>query len=152
MLSRGLQLPGRPHHAITAKSNLAAGMMSRDRYEKEIEEILKQAGEGPSQPPQPQEQEQPRHRRQRRRVERSPVAFRGRVNYRAALVAGVSLIVVAAILNWMYFLLAGILLVGFGYYLYYRSAGSTSSGNRTPRMWRGRSIEPDEPPGRFGRR
>ena len=126
--------------------------MSRNRYEKEIEKILEKAGEDPSNQPDDGPNQAP-HRR-------SPSTGRivnGRslgLKFQYALIAGVALIVLGAVLNWLYFFFAGIALVAVGYIIYYRSPRGRGGGGvtRTPRMWRGRSIDEDDPPGDWRRR
>lgn len=129
--------------------------MSRQRYEREIEDILERAGEAPDEQP----KQGSGRASQRRRG--SPPPQRGQsvrhfgLKYQYAMIAGIVLIVLGAVMNWLYFFVAGLVLVAVGYIIYYRaprgSSGSDSTG-RTRQMWRGRSIDPDDPPDGWRRR
>ena len=137
--------------------------MNQNRYEKEIEDILRRAGErSPEQPG--QEPEEPPRRRRRSASPRRGIALRGAgLNYKTALLAGIVLLVVAMIIETgeLYLFLAGVALLGGGYVMYYRAPRSGSGGGggdigSGPKMWRGRPIDPDDDPhftdDRWGRR
>ena len=66
--------------------------------------------------------------------------------YRYVLLAGIGLLVIGALMNWLYFSLAGLALIIAGYVMYYRAPRASGETTRVPRMWRGRSMEPDDPP------
>ena len=124
--------------------------MSRQRYEKEIEEILERTGETPAERPEGVPSGIPSRRR------RVPVAGHGAtvrrfgLKFQYALIAGIALIVIGAVMQWLYFFFAGVALVAAGYVIYYRGSRQyrgprgSSSFTRTPRMWRGRSIDQDD--------
>ena len=125
--------------------------MNQSRYEKEIEEILRKAGEEtPGESPQGSG-EPPRRRRRnspaRRRVTLPRFAF----GYKVVLLAGIVAIAVAALANigGLYLFLVGVALLVAGYVMYYRAprSGGVAGGAPSPRMWRGRRIDPDDPPG-----
>lgn len=123
--------------------------MSRQRYEKEIEDILKKASAGPAEPPQ-QDSDRAHlvSRRGRRGAPspgREPAARHFGLKYQYALIAGIVLIVLGAVMNWLYFFLAGLVLVVAGYVIYYRAPRGGSGQQRTQKMWRGRSIDPGDP-------
>lgn len=117
--------------------------MSRQRYEKEIEEILERAGEAPD--------EQPRQSsgRASQRRRGSPAPQRGQstrhfgLKYQYALIAGIVLIVLGAVMSWLYFFLAGLALVVAGYVIYYRAPKGSPGTQRSQQMWRGRPMDPD---------
>ncbi len=128
--------------------------MDRERYEREIEEILEKAGEKPSD----QSRREPRGEPPRRR--RSGASGGGlrlpSLKYNHLLLAGIGLVLLVGIrlmlvgpsLGWLYFFFAGVAMLVLAYVIYYRAPRARGGANRSPRMWRGRSIEPDEPPGR----
>ena len=133
--------------------------MNQQRYEKEIEEILKQAGDGPA--PAPEPQRSPPQRR-RPKPESSPSLGRwlaaklAGTGYKAVLLLGISLLVISWFTDGLYLFLAGVAFLLAGYIMYYRAprvgrgggAGLAGGGSSGPKMWRGRSIEPDDPPTR----
>ena len=123
--------------------------MSRQRYEKEIEEILKKAGED-SQQEQPQGSSGPPRRRRstssRRRISVRRIGF----NYKIMLLGGLVLLVVSYFADSAFVFLAALALFVVGYVFYYRAPrgsgpGVGSSGAAGPRMWRGRPIDPEDP-------
>ena len=123
--------------------------MSRQRYEKEIEEILERAG-GES-PDQPRRADPPPQRRRPAPPRRGPGSGQFGLKYQYALIAGIVLIVLAAIINWLYFFVAGLALIVVGYVIYYRAprgrqGGAVDGVSRQRQMWRGRPIDPDDPP------
>ena len=117
--------------------------MSRQRYEKEIEEILERTGEAPDEKPRQGSRRAPQRRRG------SPASQRGQsgrhfgLKYQYALIAGIVLIVLGAVMNWLYFFLAGLALVVAGYVIYYRAPKGSSGTRRPQQMWRGRPMDPD---------
>ena len=141
-----------------------------NRYQKEIEEILKKAGEPPpDQQPSGGPDEPPPERRSRRRG--SPSAQgnairRVAVSYKHLLLAGVGVLIVSIFIGGLPVFLVGAGLLVAGYIWYYRAprsgrsgSGSGSNGNsggRPPKMWRGRMIDPGDDPhftnDRWGRR
>jgi uncharacterized membrane protein YgcG len=143
--------------------------MSQQRYEKEIEEILKNSGANPPEQPSDEPPEPSRRRRRTSSVRR--ISLRGAaISYKGVLLAGITLLVISAIFGGLYLFLAGVALLVAGYVMYYRaprsggssgggSSGGGSSGggsSAAPKMWRGRSIDPDDDPhftnDRWGRR
>ena len=122
--------------------------MSRQRYEDEIEEILASASESAPEHPNRNSDDAPRPGR------RSPSPGRWRaagafgLRYQYPLLAGIGLIVISSILHWLYFFIAGLALVVAGYIIYYRAPRGGRSVDRTQRIWRGRSIDPEDPAGR----
>ena len=124
--------------------------MNQRRYEKEIEEILKRAGDGPPEQPLPDPEERPRRRRLPAALRRVSIRS-ARLNYRAALLAGIILLVFAIIIETgaLYLFLAGAALLVGGYVMYYRaprSGGSGGGDSPAPQMWRGRTVDPDDAP------
>lgn len=126
-----------------------------NRYQKEIEEILKKAGESaPAPEQQPESPGEPAPEpRPRRRIMRQPqgnTLRRTSISYKHLLLAGVAVLVVSIFFGGLpVFLIGAALLVG-GYAMYYRAPRSgRSSGNgdgRPPKMWRGRMIDPGDDP------
>ena len=117
--------------------------MSRQRYEKEIEEILKRSGEEPSERPQEGDGQTPQRRRGSRSPRRGTTTRHYGLKYQYVLIAGIVLIVLGAVMNWLYFFLAGLALGALGYVIYYRAPRGSSGTQRTQQMWRGRRIDPD---------
>lgn len=133
--------------------------MSQQRYEKEIEEILKNSGANPPEQPSDEPPEPSSRRRRTSSVRR--ISLRGAaISYKGVLLAGITLLVISAIFGGLYLFLAGVALLVAGYVMYYRaprSGGSSGGGSSAaPKMWRGRSIDPDDDPhftnDRWGRR
>lgn len=126
--------------------------MSRQRYEKEIEEILERAGDEPHDEPRQSGGRPPQRQRSSPPPRRGPAVRQFGLKYQYALIAGIALIVIGGILHWLYFFLAGLVLLVAGYVIYYRAprrgGGGGDSTNGTRQMWRGRPIDPDDPPGR----
>ncbi len=121
--------------------------MNQRRYEKEIEDILKKAGEGPSEQP----SHEPERRPRRRRLPAAPrrVWIRSaRLNYKAVLLAGLILLVIAIVIESgaLYLFMAGAALLVGGYVMYYRAPRSGGGGSPAPKMWRGRPVDPDDDP------
>ena len=121
------------------------------RYEKEIEEILKNAGESqteepPSGPAAPPPERRPGPSRPPRRTRPRSLTL----NYKYLLGAGLILLLVSMFVGGLPLFLLGAALLVAGYVVYYkapRSGGGTSSGaggKRTPKMWRGRTIDPGD--------
>ena len=126
-----------------------ARVMSRQRYEKEIEEILERSGESTPELPRRGSEDSPPPRR------RSPNPGRGRtvrvssLKFQYPLIAGIALILIGAIFSWHYFFFAGLALVVAGYVIYYRAPRGERGLSRSPRKWRGRSMDQDDPPGQW---
>lgn len=129
--------------------------MSRQRYEKEIEQILKKAGETPR-------REQARRRQGTEGGGRVSVR-RLVASYKVLLLAGIIMLIASYVVSNLYVFLASIGLIAAGYVMYYRAprAASVSGGGPSssdpshdpgPKMWRGRPIDPDDPPGVGGPR
>ena len=126
--------------------------MDQQRYEKEIEEILRRAGEQPqAEPPPlaPAPGDPPKGQRPRR--SRRP--FRGfslrqvAIGYKPVLLAGIVLLVLTLFWGQLFVFLAGLALLIVGYVMYYRaprSADVDGGGPAAPKMWRGRRIDPDD--------
>lgn len=121
------------------------------RYEKEIEEILKNAGESASDQsrsgaPQPPPERQPQGDPPRRpNPGRRTLAF----NYKHLLGAGIIVLIISLFFGGLPMLLIGAALLVAGYYVYYkapRSGGGSGGGGgrRTPKVWRGRTIDPGD--------
>ena len=117
--------------------------MSRQRYEKEIEEILERSGEGPSERPEQGSGRAPQRRRGSPSPQRGPSTRHFSLKYQYALIAGIVLILLGAALNWLYFFLGGLVLVALGYVIYYRAPKVSSGAQRSQQMWRGRPIDRD---------
>ncbi len=126
--------------------------MSRQRYEKEIEEILEKTGGGPTENPQQGGGRAPQRRRGSPAPRRGPSTRHFGLKYQYALIAGIVLIVLGAVAGWLYFFLAGLVLVVAGYVIYYRAPRGSSGVSRTQQMWRGRRIDPDDPQDGWRRR
>lgn len=119
--------------------------MSRQRYEKEIEEILEKTGAAPDEQPKQGKGRAPQRRRGSPAPQRGQSARHFGLKYQYALIAGIVLIVLGAVMSWLYFFVAGLVLVVAGYVIYYRAPKGSSGTDRPRQMWRGRPIEPDEP-------
>ena len=126
------------------------------RYEKEIEEILKKAGTSPPEQQPSSPEEPPRERPPQRR--RSMPTAHGRVmrgasiSYKHLLLAGVGVLIVSIFFGGLPMFLVGAGLLVAGYIWYYRAprsgrgGGNRSGGSRPPKMWRGRMIDPGDDP------
>ena len=119
--------------------------MSRQRYEKEIEEILEKAGATSDEPPKQGGGRAPQRRRGSPSPRRGPSSRHFGLKYQYALIAGIVLILVGAVAQWLYFFFAGIALVVIGYIIYYRAQKGSPGTSRAQQVWRGRPIEPDDP-------
>ena len=117
--------------------------MSRQRYEKEIEEILERSGEGPSEQPKQGSGRTPQRRRGSPATKRESSTRHFALKYQYALIAGIVLILIGAVAQWLYFFFAGLALVVLGYIVYYRAPKGSSGTQRTQQMWRGRTIDRD---------
>ena len=123
------------------------------RYEKEIEEILKNAGdspteERPSDPSGPPPERLPGRKdppRRKRSVSRSLS-----LGYKHLLGAGIIALVASLFFGGVPMLLIGAALLAAGYFVYYRAprsgGGNGSGGRRSPKVWRGRTIDPGDEP------
>ena len=120
--------------------------MAQQKYQKEIEEILEKAGEKPPEDPSRPPEETPRRRRPRPSGDAGARSFR--IKYQFVLAAGIALVLLGAIAGWLYFFFAGVVLLVLGYVMYYRAPRVANGPTKAPRMWRGRSIDPEDPPGR----
>ena len=120
--------------------------MDQQRYEKEIEEILERAGAAPPEEPRPG----PGNAPPRRRRPRSPGGGPRRlsVKYQYVLFGGIGMVLLGAIFGWLYLFFAGVAMLVLGYVMYYRAPRTGSVESRAPRMWRGRTIDPEDPPER----
>ena len=117
--------------------------MSRQRYEKEIEEILEKAGAGPDEQPKQGGGRNPQRRRGSQAPQRGQSTRHLALKYQYALIAGIVLIVLGAVAGWLYFFFAGLALVVAGYVIYYRAPRGNSGASRSQRMWRGRPMDHD---------
>ena len=126
--------------------------MSQQRYEKEIEEILEKAGESPDENRPQDSTPAPRRSRGSPPPGRGPAGRRFSLKYQYALIAGIALIVLGAVLGWLFFFLAGVALVVAGYIIYYRAPRGSAGTPRIRQMWRGRPVDPDDPPDGWRRR
>ena len=134
--------------------------MNQRRYEKEIEEILRKAGDGPQQapPPEPGEPGGPPRRRRGASVARRASMRRLRADYKVLLLGGFVLLIVSYAASNAFVFLASLALLVAGYVVYYRAPRSSGGGGGSygssagPKMWRGRPIDPDDPPNRGRRR
>ena len=129
--------------------------MNQQRYEKEIEEILKKTGDDTGREQQPESGGPPR-RRSGMSLGRTVSMRRVGINYKALLLAGLSVLIVSYVMDNSFVFLAALALLVAGYVFYYRApratgAGVGSGGAAGPKMWRGRPVDPEDPPGR-GRR
>ena len=126
------------------------------RYEREIEEILKGSGEPPSgqQPSGPEEPPPERRPRRRSQPSRQGSALgRATISYKHLLLAGVGALIVSIFIGGLPLFLIGAGLLVAGYVMYYRAprsggtGGSSSTGQgRAPKVWRGRMIDPGDDP------
>ena len=122
------------------------------RYEKEIEEILKNAGESPPESMPGGPGAEPPKRPPQRRVPRGKSRTGSRsltFNYKHLLVAGFILLIVSLFFGGLPLLLVGAALLVAGYVVYYRAPRTGSgtggrTGGRAPKMWRGRTIDPGD--------
>ena len=143
---------------LHANDKMTAAAMDQQRYEKEIEEILKKAGEKP-QAEQPPPAPAPAPGGPPRSPSRSRAPSRGfslrqvRIGYKPVLLAGIALLVVTLFWSQLFVFLVGLALLIAGYVMYYRAprGGSRGSaggdaGPAAPKMWRGRPIDPDDDP------
>ena len=117
--------------------------MSRQRYEKEIEEILERTGAAPAEQPRQSSGRNPQRRRGSPAAKRESSTRHFALKYQHALIAGIVLIVLGAVMSWLYFFLAGLALVVAGYVIYYRAPKGSPGTERTQQMWRGRPIDRD---------
>ena len=137
------------------------------RYEKEIEEILKKSGEPSSDRPPSDPGEPPPERPNRRRRNLPSGTGSGMrrvaISYKHLLLAGVGVLIISIFIGGLPMFLIGAGLLVAGYVMYYRAprsggggGGSSSGGGRAPKMWRGRMIDPGDDPhftgDRWGRR
>ena len=127
------------------------------RYEKEIEEILKKSGEPSSDRQQSDLGDPPPERPSRRR---NPPSTLGRgmrriaISYKHLLLAGVGALIISIFIGGLPVFLVGAGLLVAGYVMYYRAPRSggggggdgSSGGGRAPKMWRGRMIDPGDDP------
>ena len=124
------------------------------RYEKEIEEILKNAGESPPQDASPGPETGPPKRQPQRRDPRGRPRAASRslaLNYKHLLGAGFIVLIVSLFFGGLPLLLIGAALLVAGYVVFYRAprtGGGVSSrtGGRAPKVWRGRTIDPGDDP------
>ena len=86
--------------------------MSRQRYEKEIEEILERTGAAPEEQPKRGSGQAPQRRRGSPAPQRGQPARHFGLKYQYALIAGIVLIVLAAVMSWLYFFVAGLVSAG----------------------------------------
>ena len=124
------------------------------RYEKEIEEILKNAGESPQEePPSAPGGPSPERRTGRSGAARRTPTRKARrplaVSYKHLLGAGIVVLILSMFFGGLFMLLIGAALLAAGYVVYYRaprSGGGVSSGGgrRQPKVWRGRTIDPGD--------
>ena len=134
-------------HAIGKQT---AAAMSQQRYEKEIEEILKQAGEQPqADPPRASASGGPPKEPRRRRASSRGFSLRQvRIGYKPVLLAGIVLLLLTLFWGQLFVFLIGLALLIAGYVMYYRAprGGSVggAAGRPGPKMWRGRPIDPDD--------
>ncbi len=129
--------------------------MNDQRYEKEIEEILKNAGEKPPEKPWHGPDDPPPRRSRKSSPSRGAALRNLGISYKGVLLAGIVLLLISAILGGgLYVFFAGVALLVAGYVMYYRAPRSGAGSPGAPKMWRGRTIEPGEPPppGRWRRR
>ena len=128
-----------------------------NRYQKEIEEILRKAGESPPEQ-QPEEPGEPSPERRPRRLSMPSAQGSGlrraTISYKHLLLAGVGVLIVSIFVGGlpMFLIGAGLLVAGYAaYYLAPRYGGSRrlrtdGEGERPPKMWRGRMIDPGDDP------
>ena len=124
------------------------------QYQKEIEEILKKAGEAPPEQPSHGPDEPPPPRR--RRPARGSIIRRAGIGYKHTLLAGIIVLIISAFYGGLILFLVGLGLLVAGYVMYYRAPRSGGGGGRSVKMWRGRPVEPGDDPhftqDRWGRR
>ena len=120
-----------------------------DKYQDEIEEILRMAGEvAPSEPPKELERasdEGPRPVRAARRIQLSSFKDnlrRPRLSPGKLLLAGLVIFLVAAWMGWTLFIWLGLGLLVVAYLLFFVTPRSISNEKR----WRGRSVEDYQSP------
>ena len=130
--------------------------MMTNRYQKEIEEILKKAGESPpdpspERPGEPPPESLPQSRSQPSSQGRA--VRRAAVSYKHLLLAGVGVLIASIFVGGLPMFLVGAGLLVAGYIWYYRAPrsgrggnGRNSGGGRQPKMWRGRMIDPGDDP------
>ena len=124
------------------------------RYEKEIEEILKNAGETPPESTTLGPETQPPERQPPRREIRGKSRLASRslsLNYKYLLGAGFVVLIIGLFVGGLPLLLIGAALLVAGYVVYYRAPrtgqdNSRSAGGRGPKVWRGRTIDPGDDP------
>lgn len=120
------------------------------RYQDEIEEILKKAGDlpAPSSPDAPNEKPPQRNRRLRR-LRQTGARRAWALNYKHVLLAGIALLIASIFTGGWPLFAAGAALLIAGYILYYRAPRPRPAPNNTARptkMWRGRPITTDDDP------
>ena len=117
------------------------------RYQDEIEEILKKAGDLPAPPSPDAPNEKPPQRGRRLRQTGARRAWS--LNYKHALLAGIAILIASIFTGgWPVFAAGAALLIA-GYILYYRAPRprpAPGSATRPTKMWRGRPITTDDDP------
>ena len=121
------------------------------RYQDEIEEILKKAGDLPSSDEAPGQTTTPAIQRGPRLRLRRPPATRN-LTYKPVLLTGLALLLINILWASLPLFLTGAALITAAYILYYRAPRSATrpnpNGNNTtrpsPKTWRGRPIDPDD--------
>ena len=121
------------------------------RYQDEIEEILKKAGDLPSAPsPDVPNEKPPQRGRRLRRLRQTGARRAWTLNYKHALLAGIATLIASIFTGGWPLFAAGAALLIAGYILYYRAPrhrpAPNGSTTRPTKMWRGRPITTDDDP------
>ena len=119
------------------------------RYQDEIEEILKKAGDLPSSSEAPGQTNAPNNRGPRLRLRRPPATRN--LTYKPLLLTGLALLLINLLWASLPLFLTGAALITAAYILYYRAPRSPrrpnpNHDNPSPqtKTWRGRPIDPDD--------
>lgn len=121
------------------------------RYQDEIEEILKKAGDLPDAPSPEAPNEKPPQQRRRGlgRIRQTGARRAWPPSYKHVLLAGIALLIASIFTGgWPLFAAGSALLIA-GYILYYRAPRprpAPDSNHRPTKMWRGRPINTDDDP------
>ena len=120
------------------------------RYQDEIEEILKKAGDLPAPPsPDAPNEKPPQRNRRLRRLRQTGARRAWALSYKHVLLAGIALLIASIFTGGWPLFAAGAALLIAGYILYYRAPRPRPAPNTTARptkMWRGRPITTDDDP------
>ena len=117
------------------------------RYQDEIEEILKKAGDLPDAPTSPDNAPNQNPPPPHQRLRQAAANLRqGPITYKHALISGLAILLTSIFWGGLPMLLTGAALIITGYILYYRAPRRPPTSNQRPptKTWRGRPLNPDD--------